>query len=1117
MRTDAQRIDNIYPLVPMQEGLLFHSLLSPRGGGYLPQVVLTLEGPLDAERLKAAWQATMDRHPALRTSFHWKQRDRPFQVVHRELTLPWVVQDWQSLDEGTQQARLRALLDAQRAQPFDLERAPLMRLVLAQLAAQRHLLVWSHHHLLLDGWSASLVLREVFMRAAELPPPPAPRPYADFVAWHQARSKAQADAPHRSLDWWRQRLAHTPPQALIPGLRQQASRGNALQPRPEHRSLVLGPDLSRAIRALAASHGLTLSTLMQAALGLLLRRHGLGDDIVFGTTLAGRPPELPGSLDMVGLFIQTVPVRLRIAAHRPLIEWLHQVQSDAAQAAEHAHVSLRELQAALQGPDAPAGGRALFDCLLVIESYPTGGNLVEPGTSAPTSSGQPLRLAAVDVDESTHFGLTLQVSDGGDIRLTARFDAHRVQPMDDAPEATHPMQSLLAQMGELLAAMARGSQRRIGELLAAGGITSASQDAPRSEGAQQDQPPALMDSIEAVRTRLPQALALVVPAHTDAQGRPQPRIEWDIATLHRHADTLARQLQQLGAAPERTVALHLPRGAQLLTAVLATLKTGAAFLPLDTDQPSARLARMLSDARPIALLTLGLPTDDALVNACQDTDTPILPATDWAQAPTSGEPTTAATPEAWPPPPPTQAAYLLYTSGSTGRPKGVVNHHAGIGNRIAWMQAWFKLQPGQRVLHKTPVGFDVSVWELLWPLACGATLVMAPPGMHRDPAALAQLLHDEAIDLLHFVPTMLADFLQHAGQVLDEGLPALRHIVCSGEVLSGPLMAKVHARLPSVQLHNLYGPTEAAIDVTAHTCGAQDATDQPVAIGRAIEGIAIHVLDPDGHPCPPGMTGRLHIGGIGLARGYLGLPGLSAERFIPAPAGMARPGLATLYDSGDLARTDHSGKLHYLGRADDQVKLRGVRIELGEIEAALLQQAGTAQAVCRLWPDDTGTSPRLCAYLVAEPGQPRAPDTTVLQALRQNLPDAMLPSHIVWLDTLPLGASGKPDRAALPRPVTQSTQHEPAATATEQALAAIWQDTLRLPALPGRQDSFFALGGHSLVAMRIVTRVQKQWQVALPLTDVFEHPTLQALATRIDALIAPPPPAAAPGWRELEF
>jgi amino acid adenylation domain-containing protein len=566
--------------------------------------------------------------------------------------------------------------------------------------------------------------------------------------------------------------------------------------------------------------------------------------------------------------------------------------------------------------------------------------------------------------------------------------------------------------------------------------------------------------------RTPDAPALMFQDHILSYG-----------ALERRANQLAHYLRARGVGPDVVVGVCAERSIEMVVALLAILKAGGAYLPLDPSYPPDRLAYMLEDAKAPVLLTQAAladrlsPTDAVMVRL--DADWPHI-----ARGPTTPPDSSVA---------PDNLAYVIYTSGSTGRPKGVMNAHRGIVNRIAWMQDAYRLTPADRVLQKTPFGFDVSVWEFFWPLAFGATLVIARPGGHQEPAYLAELIERAGVTVTHFVPSMLQAFLEAADL---SRCHTLRDTMCSGEALPVETQDRFLQQLPG-RLHNLYGPTEAAVDVSAWACRLEsDATQVP--IGHPIHNIALHVLDRRLEPVPVGVAGELHIGGVGVARGYLGRPGLTAERFVPSPFASGE----RLYRTGDLARWRPDGALDYLGRIDHQVKIRGFRIELGEIEAALLAHAEIEQAAV-IAREDAGDR-RLVAYVV---GRGAAPQPAALRAhLQRTLPDYMVPTAFVRLDHLPLSPNGKLDRKALPAPDRQpAADHVAPRTPTEQTLAAIWQDVLKLPRV-GANDNFFECGGNSLSATRAVARIQQELRVALPLRTIFTTPTLGELAEQVEIL-----------------
>ncbi|HLE85146.1 MAG TPA: amino acid adenylation domain-containing protein, partial [Thermoanaerobaculia bacterium] len=566
--------------------------------------------------------------------------------------------------------------------------------------------------------------------------------------------------------------------------------------------------------------------------------------------------------------------------------------------------------------------------------------------------------------------------------------------------------------------------------------------------------------------------------------------------LGRH---LRRRLDGAGGAAggrDRVIGVCAERSVEMVVALLGVLEAGAAYLPLDPAYPRERLAFMLADAAAPLLLTQAAIAAGELGETLRGSGAAIIlldggwAAIEAEDAAAGAEPAPfAAMPE--------DLAYVIYTSGSTGRPKGVMVPHRGIVNRLVWMQRRYRLDETDRVLQKTPFSFDVSVWELFWPLLAGARLVMAEPGRQGDPGYLAGALARCGVTTLHFVPSMLQLFVERAGA---GSCPAVRRVIASGEALPPSLAARFAERFPGVELDNLYGPTEASVDVTAHRCCDERAATVP--IGRPIENLRVSVLDREGRPEPVGVPGELHLAGVGLARGYLGRPALTAERFVPDPSAGRTVGGAggRLYRTGDLCRALPDGEIEFLGRLDFQVKVRGLRIELGEIEAALASHPDVREVVVTARPDGAGEL-RLAAYLVAAGAPPS------LGALRRHvgstLPDYMVPSAFVFLEALPLSANGKVDRRGLPEPAAGGPERErgyvPPRTPMEAALAEVWAEVLRAERV-GVHDNFFELGGHSLKATQVTTRIEEAFGVELPLRALFETPTVAGLAERVAEL-----------------
>jgi amino acid adenylation domain-containing protein len=736
--------------------------------------------------------------------------------------------------------------------------------------------------------------------------------------------------------------------------------------------------------------------------------------VCFGATVAGRPADVPGVDTMIGMFVNTVPVVATVGGPVPVAEWLRGLQDAQVAAGRFEHTPLTAVQAWSSVP----AGVDLLDSAVIFENYPVA-----------ELSG--LRIGELAAVESTTFPLSVTVYPHDRLSLLvgyepALFDAATIHTL--AEHLTHLLRELPAD-----------PDRPVSSVPA---LTPAERTRVLDEWNDTATPvpdTTLVALLAEQAARTPDATALVADGHT-----------LTYAELHAYANRLANSLAACGAGRGRVVAVSLPRSVELVVALLAVLKTGAAYLPVDPDLPAERVDFMVSDADPVVVL------DDPITVLVEGDDTPP-------------EVTVTST----------DAAYVIYTSGSTGRPKGVVVPHAGVVNRLLWTQHRFGLTGQDRVLQKTPASFDVSVWEFFWPLVTGAALVVARPGGHRDPGYLAELIAAERVTTVHFVPSMLRAFLTHADLTRCAGL---RRVLCSGEALPAELAAECQAALDA-ELHNLYGPTEASIDVTHWQCRPGELT---VPIGHPVWNTRLYVLDADLTPVPPGATGELYLAGVQLARGYLNRPGLTAGRFVADPFGA--PG-TRLYRTGDLARWTSGGAVEYLGRADDQVKIRGFRIEPGEVRAVLAAQPGVTEAAV------IARDGRLVAYVTPVTADPGA----LRDAAAATLPEHMVPSTIVPLDELPLTASGKLDRRALPDPgyAAPVAAYLAPGTATEQVIADIWAEVLELPRV-GVSDSFFVLGGDSLLSLRVTARVNAAFSLDLTPRDVLAARTVRALADLVE-------------------
>ncbi|MFF0522326.1 non-ribosomal peptide synthase/polyketide synthase [Actinomadura nitritigenes] len=1045
------RIEDAYPLSPMQQGMLFHTLVTPDSGAYFEQSVLTFEGPLDPDLLRSAFQSLTDRHPALRTAVRHHDQATPLQLLAAHADMPFTVQDWTQTPAEEHDALLADLLTADRAQGFDLMRPPLARLTLIRQEANRHTLVLSEHHLLLDGWSQPILLGELqatyqALAAGKQPELPARRPYRDYIAW-----LADQD-PGEGLGFWARELegfTTTTPLATEPT--GEASRHASYR-------WQLSEDLTGRISDLALTRHLTLNTVIRGALALLIAHRTGSGDVCYGATVAGRPDGLRGVEHMLGLFINTVPVRSRPLPGQTVLEFLDAVQAQQLEQQPYQHTSLADVQRASEAPaDTP-----LFDTLLIFESYPRSAVDTDPDESA-------VRICDSRTIEYDHYPLTLVTGPGAPLRLTFSFDRSRLT------EAA--VRRMADEFTALLESMVDDPARSLSDIPLVPAVEQATLRNWGAGPARSLPDGAVIDWIEDQAATRPEATAVITEGAV-----------FTYAELEERANRLAHHLRSLGAGPERAVAVLLDRSFELVVSLLAIWKAGATYLPLEPDGPPDRLLFQMADSAADTLITTtalagrlpahGTTTlliDDQMVQAAVD-DLPSEPPDRHLHA--------------------HNAAYLLYTSGSTGTPKAVTGHHGGLANRLHWQVEAHEYTADDRVLHKNPTGFDASLWELCCPLIAGAAIVMAPPGAHRDPGALSRLIDEHGVTVAQFVASLLGPFLD----VIEEGrCSSLRLILCSGESVPGPLARRWYDRLhEGARLRIGYGPTEASIGVTDHPLDAQPDPDRTGPIGMPVANTTVAVLDEHLRMVPIGAPGELFIGGPQLARGYHGRPALTAGSFIPDPR--ASDG-SRLYRTGDRARWRPDGRLEFLGRTDHQVKIRGQRVEPLEIEGALNAHPQVRTATVRASQGAAG-EPRLDAYIV--PANPDEPPSAgeLRRFLRARLPDPMVPSTFTHLSELPMGRSGKVDRRALPSPEAPPHRPErfrPPSTETERRLALIWQEVLGVGPVSA-DDDFFELGGHSLHAFRISARTHIEFGVDLPIAAVFDTPTLAGLAQTVEVL-----------------
>ncbi|WP_017903831.1 non-ribosomal peptide synthetase, partial [Pseudomonas asplenii] len=996
----------------------------------------------------AALQTVIDRHDILRTAVHWDGLPQPVQVVQRQAHLP--VHSVTLDGDRDPLEQLRSLNDPRQLR-LDLRQAPLMRACIARDPhGERWLLALLNHHMASDHVTLEIVLEEIHaILHGQGDSLPAPQPYRDFIAQTQATPAEVHEA------YFSRRLADVDSPTAPFDLLEVQGDGNHI----EEAELQLGNDLSRRIRAQARERGMTPAVLFHVAWAQVLARCTGRDDVVFGTVVAGRLQGSAGSERALGVFINTLPVRVQLAS-QGAHELVLATHRDLGELLIHEQASL----ALAQRCSGVATTLPLFTSLLNYRHQNDDSQLQWPG----------MRL--LDSAERTNYPLTLSVNDYGD---ALGLQVQSVRPVDP--------QRLCALM-----------QRALEQL------TQALMYTPKIMLSELDVLPSaertlLLDTFN--RNRLDYPKDVCIQQLFEEQVRKAPSAiavvdvhgQLDYATLNARANRLARHLIEAGTRPGDLVAICVERGSAMITGLLGILKAGAAYVPLDPTYPVERLAAIVEDAQPRLLLAdplgrtaLGELHGATRCLALEQADSPTaVPAAQAQNLTLANDTLTSA-----------HLAYVIYTSGSTGKPKGVTIEHRSLVASTLARRAVYTSDSARRFLLLSSIAFDSSVAGIFGTLLSGGTLCIADAETARDPQAIARFIDTQAVTTLLCVPSL--GRLVLGSLAATNGPRSLREMIVAGEACP-PLLVRECAEFePAVTLYNEYGPTEATVWATVHRCTADD--QDTVPIGRPIPNTRLYLLDPQGQPVPLGVAGELYIGGEGVARGYLNRPQLNAEHFLADP--FSSDDNARMYRTGDLVRLRADGVLEFLGRNDQQVKIRGFRIEPGEIEALMLTLPGVREAAVIAREDVPGAR-RLVAYLSVEPHLSAGNASQTLRPyLSSQLPDYMVPSAFVLLERLPLSPNGKLDRHALPAPAAEDFAHreyEAPNGETEELLAAIWAELLGLERV-GRHDDFFELGGHSLLAVQLTLRARETFGVEVPLRGLFEHPSLQALADLVITL-----------------
>ena len=1024
----------ILPLTPLQEGMLFHALYDSEAVDvYTVQLVLDLNGALDEGALKAAAEALLRRHANLRAGFEYEGLRQPVQVIPAEVSLLWRKIDLLEMDEEVRQKQSAELLTEDRRLRFDLTRPPLIRFKLMQMAAEQYRFVITLHHILLDGWSMPILMHDfsiLYAQKGDAAGMPQVTPYGEYLGWIKEQDREAA------ISAWRAELAglEEVPRLVAPNVGPAADL-------PEQVILELSEPLTEALSSLGRSEGLTLNTIIQGAWGVLLSRMTGREDVVFGVTVSGRPPEIAGIERMVGLLINTVPVRVKIFSNDRLIDMLRRLQDGQSRLTAHQHIGLAEIQHL-------TGLGELFDTQMVFENYPVDRGVITKILST-------LRVSEITGYDTAHYPLCLRAAPGRELylRLDYRTDLFERESVEE----------LGKRLVRILEAVVEDREQRIGSIDVLGKEERRRILEEWNDTGRVVPQATLMELFEAQAERSGGAVAVVYEEE-----------EISYRELNERANQVGHYLRELGVGPEVRVGLCVERSAEMVVGLLGILKAGGVYVPLDPEYPVERLRYMLEDAQASVVVTqdhlLERLTGSGAQVFCIDSE--------WSKAGRQSRENPAVRVGV------ENAAYVIYTSGSTGRPKGVVVTHRGISSLSAMQIEHFEIRAESRVLQVASPAFDAATFEIAMALLSGAALVVLGKGRHGG-NDLEHILRDQDISHATLTPTVLATLGEMPAT-------ALTTLIVAGERCAASLVERWSR---GHRMSNAYGPTETTVCATM--TGPLSGNGEP-SIGKPIWNTRVYVLDRDLEPVPVGVGGELYIAGAGLARGYLNRPGLTAERFVADPYGEAG---SRMYRTGDLAKWRADGNLEYLGRVDEQVKIRGFRIELGEIEAAIMRHPEVREARVIVREDVEGEK-RLVGYVVASAGG-SVDGAELRRHAEEILPDYMVPSAIVMMEELPLTANGKLDRKALPEPeLVSAAGYRAPRTPQEEILCSLFAEVLGVERV-GLDDNFFELGGDSIISIQLVSRARKAGLMITP-RQVFQHRTVHALAAELPELTQVP-------------
>lgn len=1035
---DAKNIQDIYTLSSTQQGILFHIISEPGLGIYLEQIVCSLHGNIDVVNFERAWQQIIDRHTCLRTGFIWQNLDQPVQVVYRHVQLKIEQYDWSKQLTFWQEEQLQAYIKADRKRICKLSQPPLMRLTLIQVAENTYKFIWSICHLILDAWSLNILLKEFFCcydafckgYNANLAPS---LPYRNYITWLKQQDISKAEA------FWREILrGWQSPTKLTVGSPTHTQGFN-------QEDILLPSENTAALKSLAKQYHLTVNTLILGAWALLLSHYSGEKDVLFGVVVSGRPSTLAGVESMVGLFINTLPMRVKVSSSDSLLNWLKELQSQQIKLRQYEYSPLVQVQSWSDVQN----GSPLFESIVVFQN-----SLVDVCEPSNTN----FQINHINSLANSNYALGFAVVPGSQFRLELRYDMSRFDPST--------IKNILAHIQTILNSM-------VAKLLDSNPIKLINELDIIDNTARQK----LLVEFNNTNKRyshdlcIHQLIEQQVKLQADNVAVVLANQRLTYRELNDRSNQLAHYLHHVvGIKQETLVGIYVERSVEMLVGLLGILKAGGAYLPLDPVYPHERLAFMLEDSQVKVLLT-----QEKLAKTLPDHDTQLICLdTIWDKISQESDENLISKAQ------PDNLAYVIYTSGSTGKPKGVLIAHRGLCNLAQAQIETFNVNSSSRVLQFASLSFDASISEIVMALCSGAELYLETPSSLLIGQTLLQFLQNQAITHVTLPPTTLAT-------LPTEEIPTLQTIVVAGEVCSIEL-AKTWSQ--GRRLYNAYGPTEYTVCATINK---YIEGDTKLHIGRPIANTQIYLLDADCKPVAMGVVGELYIAGVGLARGYLNRPELTAQKFISNPFS-DEPG-SRLYKTGDLARYLNDGNIEFIGRIDHQVKLRGFRIELGEIAAVLKQHSLVQEAVAITY-EDVSSDVYLVAYLVLR-SQTELTTSDWRQFLKAKLPAYMVPAVFVVLENIPLTPNGKIDHFALPKPDrNQSNIHQnyvPPQTFTEKVIADIWAKVLNLEKV-SLYDNFFDLGGNSLLTIPVCSQMQFALNRNISVVDLFTYPTVSAFA-----------------------